>query len=230
MGPRGAGRDPGAGLSPMPPTPRLGTIEQALRARGVPRHYRRALLEELQSHAQERVAALEGEGLSPDEAWHVAIADLGPADDVAELAATTARSRVHRAPVTTMILGPVLAYTVIAVAIVPLMTIALLGEATLVRHLGGIAAPMYGSAVFGSVLLVATLARMASAHPGLDRHAVVGSVVIALLCGLLHPTGSAERKTLQIVFEPTVRAVLLMLPALAVTLATRLRWHSVGWR
>lgn len=91
------------------------------------------------------------------------------------------------------------------------------------RHLGGIAVPIYGSAVFGSVLIVGTLARMAATHPGLDRHAVVGSMIVAMLRGLLHPTGSAERRTLQIVFEPTIQTVLLMLPALIVTLGTRRR-------
>lgn len=212
------------------PTPRLVTIDLALQARRVPRHYRRALLEELQAHAEERVAALEHEGCSTDEAWCMAVADLGAADEVADLAAAAARSRVHRAPVTTMVLGPALGYAVMAVAMVPLTTVTVLGEATLVRLLGGIAILIYGSAVFGSVLMVATLARMASAHPGLDRHAVVGSVLIAVLCGLLHPTGSAERKTLQVVFEPTVLALLLMLPALAVTVAARRRGRSFGWR
>jgi hypothetical protein len=209
---------------PQPLPASFAAIQGALAAARVPQRYRVALLEELAAHAHSRVEILTADGLAPEEAWIRAVAELGPPDVLAADARAASNHWRYRAPAATFVLGPALIYGLLAFGLVPLVLDRVIGLEMVGSALGPVVWAIRASAAVGAVVCIYALLQSAQASPGLWSSGLMGSAVIALLCGLLHPSATAgpAGHTLRIVFEPSTQ-VWQMTPALALLVA---RWRS----
>lgn len=208
---------------------RLESFEAALVAAEVPTRYRQALLDELQAHVALRQTELCALGAVTEDAWAQAVNELGPPELVAAAARQVSWRWAYRAPVSTFVVGPALAYMLLAVGLVPAVAAVAFTPVMLTSALDGLAAAVRLSAIVGAALYAQALSTRAASLPGLERFGLAGGVAIAALSGLVHPSTTVAGRVhvFRIMLEPS-RALWQMVPVLAVLAVSW--WRRCGSR
>jgi hypothetical protein len=181
----------------------LRETDACLASAAVPPHYRRFLLRDLERHLEDAVAEARHTGLAPTEAWQLAVANMGPPEELANEAHVLTRRLVHRFPKTfvfSLACATFLSSTLVCI----LFCLGLLiGQSELGVTLLQASMFIQISAVVGSVTTVLLLCHVARRTSGIDRHTLAASIGIAVICSLLSVT-TDDATTLQFFFVPTV--------------------------